>query len=266
MLTILLYRRLLSAGLRSQMQYKLSFVLETGAVFIGTGLDFVAILVFFSRFEHIGGWTMPEVALLYALVALSFALSQFFGSGFEEFEEVVRRGTFDQMLVKPVDTFVQVMGTQPPLRRLGRFLQGALVFVLAIYWLELDWGIGHWLFVLWTIVGGCLFFMGLLLFKASVCFWTVESVEATNVLTYGGQEMAGYPMHIFGPWMRRAFIYVVPLAFVNYFPALYLLGKPNPLGGPPMAQFLAFPICALVFAGGLGWWRVGVRHYQSTGS
>lgn len=261
-----MYYRLAGAGVRAQLQYKASFLLETVAVFIGTGLDFVAILVFFSRFTHIGGWSMPEVALLYGLVGVSFAVAQFFGSGFEEFEEVVRRGTFDQVLVKPRSAFLQIVGSQMPLRRAGRFLQAALVLGLALHWLEVDWGPDRWLFMACTIVGGALFFLGLFLFKAAVCFFTVQSVEATNVLTYGGQEMAGYPMHIFGPWLRRAFVFVVPLAFVNYFPALYLLDKPSPTGTHHVLAAIAFPLCAIVLTVGWGAWRHGVRHYQSTGS
>jgi ABC-2 type transport system permease protein len=153
-----------------------------------------------------------------------------------------------------------------PLRRIGRLLQAALVLALALYWLEVDWGPERWVFVLVTLVGGALFFLGLFLFKAAVCFFTVQSVEATNVLTYGGQEMAGYPMHIFGPWLRRAFVFVVPLAFVNYFPTLYLLDKPSFVGSTGFMAAIAFPLCALVSLIGLGAWRIGVRHYQSTGS
>jgi ABC-2 type transport system permease protein len=266
--SLALYVRLIGAGLRSQMQYRVSFVLETVAVFVGTFTDFLCILILFGRVDHIGGWTMPEVALLYGLVVLGFALAQFVGSGFEDFEDVVRRGTFDQVLIKPRGATFQIFATQLPLRRLGRFLQGGMVLTLALGWLGVRawWGPERWLFLAWTLLGGMLFFLGLFFFRAAVCFWTVESIEATNLLLYGGQEMGSYPMHIFGEWLRGVFIYLIPLAFVNYFPALYLLGRPNPLGGPPHAALLAVPLCALTCAVGYGAWSLGVRHYQSTGS
>lgn len=261
-----LYGALASAALRGQMQYRVSFLLETFAVFLGTGIDFVTLLVLFGRVETIGGWTMPEVALLYGLVSVSLGLAQAVGSGFEDFDEMVRRGQFDQVLIRPRGTFVQVLASQVPLRRMGRIAQGLLALGLALYWLDLDWGVGAWLFAAVTLLAGALFFLGLFLFRAALCFVTVESQEATNILTYGGQEMASYPMHIYGTWFRRVFVYLVPLAFVNYFPALVLLGKDNPLGGPPFAPFLAAPACALVFAAGLVAWGAGVRRYQSTGT
>ena len=59
--------------------------------------------------------------------------------------------------------------------------------------------------------------------------------------------------------------YIVPIAFVAYFPSLYILGKPDPLGLPPVLQFAA-PVVAVVTAIAAGLvWRVAVRHYQSAG-
>ena len=70
----------------------------------------------------------------------------------------------------------------------------------------------------------------------------------------------------FEDWMRRFFMFVVPLAFVSYFPALHLLERPDPLGLPTWLQ-LASPAVAVVFllVAGVAW-RFGVAHYQSTGS
>jgi ABC-2 type transport system permease protein len=260
------YRHLVTATARGQMQYRVSFLLETAGVFVGTGVDFVAILVFFGRVGSIGGWSMPEVALLYALVSASLGIAQVVGAGFEEFADTVRLGRFDQVLIRPLPTAVQVMASQLPLRRTGSLGQAAIAFVLAARWLDLDWGAGKWLFAAWTVLAGCLFFLGLFMMRAASCFLTVESVEVTNIVTYGGHEVSSYPMHVYSRWLQRVFVYMVPLAFVNYFPAVFLLGKPNPLGGPAGVHWLAMPLCLAVLAAGLATWRAGVRRYQSTGS
>ena len=72
--------------------------------------------------------------------------------------------------------------------------------------------------------------------------------------------------HLYSAWMRRLFGYVVPLAFVNYFPALYILGKADPLHAPPIVRLLS-PVAAGVMVA-LAWvvWRLAVRHYRSSGS
>lgn len=75
-----------------------------------------------------------------------------------------------------------------------------------------------------------------------------------------------YPMHIYSDWMRRFFTYILPAIFLNYAPALYFLDKPDPLGLPPFAAFLA-PLAGLgtLLAAAL-FWQFGMRHYKSTGT
>jgi ABC-2 type transport system permease protein len=101
---------------------------------------------------------------------------------------------------------------------------------------------------------------------AGITFWTVESIEAVNIFTYGGSEMMSYPMHIYPNWMVRFFTFIVPAIFLNYYPALYFLDKPNPLSQATMAPFLAPLAGGGMLALGLAFWRFGVRHYQSTGT
>ena len=58
----------------------------------------------------------------------------------------------------------------------------------------------------------------------------------------------------------------MPLAFVNWYPALYLLDRPDPFGFPAWLQF-ASPLAAVLLGPSpLLAWRTGVRHYTSTGS
>ena len=64
----------------------------------------------------------------------------------------------------------------------------------------------------------------------------------------------------------RGATFVVPLAFVNWIPALHVLGLPSPIGLPAWTAFLsplvAFAVCV---PAGLAW-RAGLRSYRSTGS
>jgi ABC-2 type transport system permease protein len=73
--------------------------------------------------------------------------------------------------------------------------------------------------------------------------------------------MSIYPLSI-----RQFFTYVVPAIFLIYYPALYILDKPDPLGMPQIAYFLA-PVAGfgtLLLA--MLFWQYGIRHYQSSGT
>ena len=84
--------------------------------------------------------------------------------------------------------------------------------------------------------------------------------------TYGGDAFASVPLDIYGNVVRRFFTFVVPLAFVSYEPALYLLGRADPLGLPEALRLMSPVAAALIAVAARLGWQFGVRHYQSTGS
>ncbi len=263
-----IYRRLISIQVQAQLQYRVAFLFEVLSAAITLAMFFASLALVFQRFGNLGGWSLGEVAFLWGMVEMSFGIMDLVFSGFDpaSFGRRVRQGTFDQLLLRPVNITLQVLGDDFVLRRLGRVLQGTVIFGIAIWLAHIHWTAGKLLFLPCVVLGLIGFFGGLFIVGATVTFWTVESIEVINILTYGGSEMMSYPMHIYPDWLRRTFTYIVPAIFLNYYPALYFLNKPDPFGWPRIASFLA-PIVGLgVLALALAFWRFGIRHYQSTGT
>ncbi|MBA3531281.1 MAG: ABC-2 family transporter protein [Ardenticatenales bacterium] len=231
-------------------------------------VGFGSLAMIFQRFENLGGWSLGEVAFLFGMVEFSFGTMDMLFSGFDpqHFGQQVRRGSLDQLLLRPLPITLQVLGSKFVLRRVGRIVQGALILLLGILASDVGWSVGKLLYLPIVLMSLVSFFGGLFVLGATLTFWTVESVEVTNIFTYGGSEMMSYPMHIYDEWIRRFFTFVIPAIFLNYYPALYFLDKPDPFDLPPSTSFLA-PLVGfgtLVLA--LKVWDVGLRHYQSTGS
>ena len=55
-------------------------------------------------------------------------------------------------------------------------------------------------------------------------------------------------------------------AFVAYFPALALTGRPDPLGFPDFVRYCSPLVAAAMVGVAALVWRTGVRRYQGTGS
>ena len=262
------YRRLTSIQLRSQLQYRLAFLLEFLATMVSLFMFFLALVFVFQRFEHLAGWTLGEIAFLWGLVETAFGLMEMVFSGFDPkgFGEQVRRGTFDQLLLRPVNITLQVLGSKLVIRRLGRIIQGITIFLIALTLIEVQWTPLKLLY-LPVVVGSMIaFFGGLFMIGSTITFWTIESIEVVNIFTYGGTELMSYPMTIYHDWLRRFFTYIIPAAFLNYYPALFFLDKPDPLQLPFFVHFLA-PLAGLgTLAIAFAFWQFGIKHYQSTGS
>jgi ABC-2 type transport system permease protein len=263
--SLALWGRLVGAQIRSQVQYRVSFGLELVGAFLIAFLDFLAVLVIFHNTPRLAEWTVQEVAFLYALSSITFALTDLLIGHLDLFPRLIRDGNFDVLLVRPRGTLFQVIASDFQLRRLGKAAQGVLVLVYALGALHIDWTPARVVVLLVSIPAGVLIFSAVWVAFGCLAFWTVDSGEFTNAFTYGGNFLAQYPIDIYGAWLRRFLAYLVPLAFVCYFPALYVLGKHDPLGLPRVLQFLspAVALAAACVAGAA--WRFAVRHYRSAG-
>jgi ABC-2 type transport system permease protein len=116
------------------------------------------------------------------------------------------------------------------------------------------------------VVCGTAIFVGLFVLGAAFQFVSSDASEVANAFTYGGNAMTQYPLTIYPTEVVKALTFLVPVAFVNWYPALFILDVPDPLGLPDWLRFAA-PVAAVVVCSlaALGW-RAGVRRYRSTGS
>ncbi|MBS0539710.1 MAG: ABC-2 family transporter protein [Proteobacteria bacterium] len=262
-----LYGRYVSASIRAQAQYPAATLLLTAGHFAATAIEILGVYALFHRFGQVKGWSFGEVALFYGLINITFSLADILTRGFDVFgTDFVRTGAFDRVLLRPRSATLQLIGYEIRLSRVGRMLQGLAVVVLATKLAPLHWDPAAVALAVWAVAGGVALFAGILVLQATLAFWTVESLEVVNVLTYGGVQAAQYPLDIYAGWFRKVLTFGVPLACVAYYPVLAILKKPDPLGAPdwllPLTPAAGFVFLALSFLA----WRAGVARYASTGS
>ena len=258
--------RYAAANLRSQMQYRSSFLMESLGHVMEAVTELLGIVALFTRFGSIRGWTLSEVALFYGVVHVVFAVAEGVGRGFGSLESHVKNGTFDRVLLRPRATLLQVLGAALAPETIGRLLLAAVVLAWALAALDGGPGIGDAALLLWAFAGGVAAFFALLMLSAALSFWTTETLLIFAVVTKGGVETTQYPIAVFHRALRYLFLFLVPIGTVTYFPVVHVLDRPDPLGAPAVVAWLA-PIAGFVFlilVAGL--WQLGVRRYTSTGS
>src|SRR4051812_20054077 len=101
---IALYFRYIGLSLRGQMQYRGAFVMQSVGHLLVTAIEFLGIWAMFHRFGNLRGWSLPEVAMLYGMISMIFAMADALAKGFDMFGDIVKAGDFDRLLVRPRST------------------------------------------------------------------------------------------------------------------------------------------------------------------
>lgn len=261
-----IYRELVRAQVRGQLSYRTSFALDCAAQAVGGASELVVILTLFGHIPAMGGFAVEEVVLIYALANLSFSLADLVAGQIERLPAYIRTGLLDAVLVRPLSALGQLFAADLQLRRLARAALALALLVYALFTADLAWSPATVALLVIAPFAGAVIFGSFFVAACSVSFWVIEGGELANSVTYGSNMLTSYPITVFGPWLRRLLAFVVPGAFVAYFPTLALLGRPDPLGLPSFLQWSS-PLVAIVAAAVAGLiWRTALRHYRGTGS
>jgi len=260
------YWALLRAQARGQASYRASFAVDLVSNVGATALDLVTVLVLFGVTRTLGGFDLRAALVVNALAACAFAVADLLVGNIERIKLYVRTGLFDAVLVRPLRALPQLLLMDLPVRKLSRAAFGVAVYLVVLAAADLAWTPARVALAVVAPVAAVLFFGSVFVVTASVAFWWTDSGEVGNAFTYGGRDFTSYPVSIYSGWFRALFAYGLGFAFVAYHPALALLGMADPIGLPSWvgwaAPLVALPACAAAAAV----WRLGLRHYTSTGS
>src|SRR5215467_4400217 len=148
-----LYCRYIDLSFRSQMQYRVSFLMRSFGHFLVTGSEFLGFVALFQRFGQINGWTLPQMGLFYGMISLSFAITEAVQRGFDVFPNLIKSGDFDRILLRPRSPAFQVLGQEFQLMRVGRFAQGLIVLIWSARQLNFSWTAANLSLLLVAIAG-----------------------------------------------------------------------------------------------------------------
>lgn len=254
------YGKYIAICLKSQMQYRVSFFLTTIGQFIAAFSAFISIRFMFNRFHSVDGFTYEEVLVCYGVVLASFTIAELLGSGLQKMAGMLGNGEFDRVLVRPRRVLFQVMFGKIDFCRLGLLMQAVLVFAFAVSGGVVTWTWDKILTITLMLISGSAVFFSLFMINGACVIFTIEG-EFMNIFTYGGRQFGRYPFSIYGKGILRLLTYVIPMAWFQYYPLLYLLGRSKNrllIAAPMVGVLFLIPSC-LFFS-------LALRRYKSTGS
>ena len=255
------YFKALGLHLKSELEYRASFIISFLSQILVFFSYYFIIISLFTKFNNIKGFSMFEVLLCFSIIQFGFAFNEVFARGIDKFENLIIDGGFDRLLLRPKGIILQVLCNDSDFIKVSRLIQSIIVLVISLINLNINWNIYRVICLLLMLVSSIVIFFGIFLLAASYCFITVQGLEVRNVFTDGGKQMAQYPIGVFKKGFVYFFTFIIPYAFVNYYPLLYFVGKNNITYYclSPLIVFIYLIPCVLIF-------YLGIKKYSSVGS
>ena len=249
---------------KSRLEYRGAFLLAISAQFFSYACGYAAIWILLQKFETLGGWDWPELALLFSFQLLAYSMGAALSFvQFRDLEELVRLGTFDTLLVKPFSPWAYLAFSGLNIGYAGHIALAAGLMVWSVLQVGIDWSLGSALYLLAALISAALVNAALITMIGASAFIFVQSSHLYTIF-FGFWELSRYPLNIFPAGLQWLMITFVPLGFASFVPVAHLLGKDIPvlsdLGG--LAAPLAGPLLVLV---AMAHWKYAISRYQGGG-
>ncbi|NMO97959.1 ABC transporter permease [Paenibacillus lemnae] len=263
-MTLRLFWKLVRLLMKERMEYRGDFFLAIAAQIISYTGDYIIIWLFIQKFNHIAGWTWPEIALLYSISLFTYALGAAFSFvQMRDLEGQVNNGTLDALLVKPVNPYLYLICRGFNLGYIAHLVVSGSVLIWALTALDLEWSAMQIIYLVLTIISGALIQTGILTTIGATSFIWVRSGFLFN-LFFKIKDFISYPLPVFGTFIQILLTFVIPFAFINYYPASFLLSRDTMLLSDEVMWLVPLmgPLCCLA---GYRFWMYGVNRYQGAG-
>ena len=256
-----IYRKILIQDLKSKMSYRADFIISNIGMIVSNLVGFVTFYILFQNFPSINGWTMYEMLFLYGFSLVALTPVQCFFDNNWNLRYAVKTGDFIKYCFRPINIFFYYISEVFDVKGLGQLTFGIGTLVYA--WKHLAIPVTP-VIIAQTVLflfAASLFMIAIMNFAAATCFW-IQNSGYIMVIMFRFKDFAKYPASIFNSFFRIIFTFVIPIAFIAYYPSLVVL-RPSEI---PLLSWLSPLIGLLFFYLSYRFWLLGARKYDGTGS
>jgi ABC-2 type transport system permease protein len=258
--------RITALNVRARLEYRAEFMLSVGigAIWQISVLVFASVLL--VRFPGMGGWTSGAVLLIASMRLLSHGLQVLLFGRATWLTILVQEGMLDGFLLRPMPVYRQVQLAFFNTNAIGDLAVAIILFVGALWRVEMDWTPARIAYLVCAIIGGMLMEAAIMTVASAAAMHAPATLYWTTWLEELLGTFGNYPLHILPRLVRDAFIVVLPIAFIAYFPAAVLTGHAHGVGAPAILATAAPIVGLFAFIGSRLLWNWSLSHYKGMGA
>lgn len=253
--------------IKSKMEYRFNFFLEIFINIFTYVVTYIGIWIILKKFNTINGWGFYEVMLLYNFNLVTYGLACLvFYIPLRSLDDLVKSGDFDSLLTRPINPLLHLILKQSYLGFLGHVLLGTVVFGICLGKIHVIWSFENVVLFISFIIGGTLIQASVIIFSGTLSLKFIQATAVMDTFIYSVRNFIQYPIKIYDKWIQVLLTFIIPYAFVNFFPAEYLLGKKETLISLSVLKYGTFAIGSIMFILSYLFFMSSINNYQSSGN
>lgn len=256
-----IYKKILAQDLKSKLSYRADFIISTIGMIFTNISAFISLWILFKSFPTVMGWNYYEMLFLYGFTLIALTPVQCFFDNNWSLRNYVYSGDFIKYCFRPINIFFYFISEVFDIKGVGQFLFG--IGTLIYSWQKLELGMSLLILVklILALITASLFMISLMNLAAATCFWLMGT-GYIMVAVFKFKEYAKYPITVFNTVFRFIFTFIIPIAFISYYPSLFFLRS----GEVPLLSWLSPLIGIAFFYISYKIWMKGALSYKGTGS
>ncbi len=248
-------------SLYAEMEYRTNFVANALMSFFWVAFAWLGLQIFFFHRSRIGGWQYYDAMLVLGLFTFfNGIIEALLRPNITRIVEQIRQGTFDFVLVKPVDSQFMASLRYLSIWKMVDIVLGIGIIGFALHKAAVHPSAADLLISLGFVGNGAVIVYSIWVLMVTTAFWFVR-VDNITELFASVYETGRFPVSVYPGWLRGVLSFGVPIAFVTTFPAEALLGRST-----AVIFGLSCLIAGALFAASITLWRYALRHYSSASS
>ncbi|HEY2493749.1 MAG TPA: ABC-2 family transporter protein [Paenibacillus sp.] len=262
-MNIRLFSYFVTLIIKSRMEYRGAFMIGAVGQITGYAANYLVIWLLLQNFDTINGWNWTEIAFLYSLNILTYAIgASFTYTPMVGLDQTIINGDFDKYLTKPLSPFTYYLANLFNIGYIAHIVISLLVLLWSITQVDVSWTAVKIIYLVLAVISGSFLQAAGLVVIGSLSFIFLR-VRYLFEIFFKLKEFIAYPISIYGTLLQMILTWIIPLAMINYYPSIYLFD--DSVLTNKILGIVALAIGPLAFYISYKVWMYGANKYQGAG-
>jgi len=257
-----LYKVFATQFIKSLMQSKVDFIIGLLGFFLSQASGIVFLMLVFKQIPDLHGYSFNQLIFIYGFAQIPRGIDHLLTDNIWMLAmRLVVRGDFDRFLLRPINLFFQLICDRFQADAIGELIVGFALVIISISNGTVHITPVNIILFFVSMIAGTVIYTSIKLIFASLAFWIKDSIGILQ-MGYNFSDFAKYPISIYAKPIRILLTWIIPFAFVAFYPASFFLAKMNAIYSIGIEVLIA--IIAWIISYGV--FQRGTNVYESTGN